>query len=121
MWKGFRDLKEVELIEELPKLIAVQSVKSAAVSRTVQKLNGVAEVPPGLEIEKVRATTRADSISVDYPRDGLAAVRAVVETGGFCVTVEDKAIIETISLFPKPLSNLAFSTFITLPLKGKIA
>jgi threonine synthase len=39
----------------------------------------------------VQATTLADSISVDIPRDGLAAVRAVIESGGEAVTVPDRS------------------------------
>ena len=44
----------------------------------------------------VQATTIAESISVDIPRDGLAAVRAVVESGGAAVAVPDAEILAAI-------------------------
>jgi len=44
----------------------------------------------------VTSNTRADSIAVDKPRDGLAAARAVVETGGAAVRVSDSSIIRNI-------------------------
>jgi len=57
----------------------------------------------------VHASTIADSISVDMPRDGIAAVRALIESGGFAVEVADEEIIAAISVcaretgvFPEP-------------------
>ena len=44
----------------------------------------------------VRAATLADSISVDEPSDGIAAVRAVVESGGEAVAVTDEEILAAI-------------------------
>ena len=44
----------------------------------------------------MRATTLADSISVDQPRDGLAAVKAVLQSGGEAITVPDEAILAAI-------------------------
>ena len=62
----------------------------------------------------VNATTLADSISVDLPRDGLRALRAVSQTGGRYFTVSDKSIIEGIArlgkegLFVEPAASTAF-------------
>lgn len=95
VWKGFRDLKALGLIDQLPQIVAVQSDKSDAVIRTLEKIreSGGTRVK---DVEVVNATTRADSISVDQPRDGLAAVRAVLETGGFAVRVSDEEILDHI-------------------------
>ena len=49
-----------------------------------------------VEVAPVQATTVADSISVDIPRDGLAAVRAVWESGGRAVQVPDAEILAAI-------------------------
>jgi threonine synthase len=96
VWKVFRDLKELNLIDKLPQLIAVQSENSDAVVRTIEKIKNPREIHGEIEVETVSATTRADSISVDRPRDGLAAVKAVIETLGQAVRVSDKEIIESI-------------------------
>lgn len=95
VWKGFRDLKALNLIDQLPQIVAVQSDKSDAVIRTIEKMRktGATRVK---EVEVVNATTRADSISVDKPRDGLAAARAVLETEGHAVRVSDDEILDNI-------------------------
>jgi threonine synthase len=49
-----------------------------------------------VDIHPVRSNTIADSISVDLPRDGVAGVRAVIESGGEAVTVDDPQILEAI-------------------------
>ena len=97
VWKGFKDLLELGLIEEMPRIISVQSDKSDAVNRTIAKLKESGKSVDEVEIETVSASTRADSIAVDEPRDGVAAVRAVMETWGDGVTVSDDEIIQNIS------------------------
>jgi threonine synthase len=96
VWKGFRDLKELGLISRIPELIAVQSSKSDAVTRTTEKISDRDIDPSEIKLESISATTVADSISVDLPRDGIAAVRAVLETGGKAVRVDDNDIIKNI-------------------------
>jgi threonine synthase len=98
VWKGFCDLKEAGIVDRTPKMLCAQSEKSDAISRaawTVRRAGGEPDWK-ALEIAPVRATTIADSISVDVPRDGLAAVRAVVESGGAAATVADEDILAAI-------------------------
>ncbi len=90
IWKGWCDLKAVGLIDKLPKIDCVQSVASAAICETIRLVrsgNGQATDWSSLVVRQVTASTIADSISVDRPRDGLAAVRAVIQSGGEAVTV----------------------------------
>ncbi|MGM0380675.1 MAG: threonine synthase [bacterium] len=98
VWKGFRDLKELGLINKLPQIISVQSSQSAAVNRTVESIraSGSQPAPDEIEMKTVSANTRADSIAVDAPSDGIAAVRAVLETDGEAVTVDDEEILDNI-------------------------
>lgn len=99
IWKGWCDLKAVGLIDRLPKIDCVQSQASAAIHQTIRKIrsNGEADVDwSSLEISEVKASTAADSISVDRPRDGLAAVKAVIQSGGESVTVSDQHILSAI-------------------------
>lgn len=99
IWKGFCDLKEAGIAERTPKMLCAQSAASQAISAAVWKLPRAGNRAPDwskVEIAPVKATTVADSISVDIPRDGLAAVRAVLESGGAAVAVPDAAILAAI-------------------------
>ena len=98
VWKGWRDLHALGLIDRLPRLLCAQSAGSAAISRAVWSVKAETPRPAwsAVRIEPVRATTIADSISVDVPRDSLAAVRAVIESDGAAVTVSDEAILDAI-------------------------
>jgi threonine synthase len=112
IWKGWRDLKATGLIDHLPKIDCAQSENSAAICRTVRRLRET-DAPVAdwskVTLDRVQAGTVADSISVDQPRDGLAAVRAVIESGGEAVTVPDSQILAAVSeiarfsgVFPEP-------------------
>jgi len=99
IWKGWCDLYEVGLIEQLPRVDCVQSENSAAICHTVQRLRKQGDSDPDwstVVVDEVRATTVADSISVDRPRDGLAAVKAVIQSGGEAITVPDEDILAAI-------------------------
>jgi threonine synthase len=112
MWKGWCDLKNIGLIQQMPKIDCIQSESSAAISSTVRRIRG--GKPSVIDwsnvvVDNVNATTVADSIAVDRPRDGLAAVRAVIESGGETVTVADEDILAAIpemarlsGVFPEP-------------------
>jgi threonine synthase len=91
--KGFRDLKALGLIAELPRIFGIQSEGSSAIANAFEK---------GTEtIEPVHATTLADSISVDLPRDGLRALRAATQTGGAYIKVQDQDILNAIASLGK--------------------
>ncbi len=105
--KGFKDLMNLGLIEYMPRIIGVQSEESAAISNAFNK---------GIEkIEPVNATTRADSISVNMPRDGVRALRAATQTGGAYITVPDVEILKAISelgkvgIFSEPAGSAAYA------------
>ncbi len=98
VWKGFRDLYAVGLIDRLPRMVAVQSEKSSAIADAV--------IGGGV-IRQVKAATVADSISVDLPRDGDMAVRAVRESKGIAVTVRDEDILDAIPLLARPCGVFA--------------
>ncbi len=112
IWKGCRDLHAAGLIERMPRIDAAQSESSAAISRTVHKLRQDKSDTrdwTSVEIDEVEAHTVADSIAVNRPRDGIAAVKAVIESGGEAVTVPDSEILEAIpqmsrltGVFPEP-------------------
>jgi threonine synthase len=129
IWKGFRDLLALGLIDRLPKLHCVQSEKSASISMAVREVQGM---PPPVDwrnivIPVVESSTIADSISVDLPRDGVAGVRAVIETGGEAITVSDEEILAAIpelaratGVFAEPAAAASWAGLITLVNAGKI-
>ena len=49
----------------------------------------------------MKASTVADSISVDMPRDGIRAIRACRQTGGTYVQVPDQQILNAIASLGK--------------------
>ncbi len=81
--KGFIDLKRAGLIEKLPHIIASQSTESDAISNALETSRYL----------PVKATTRADSISVSLPANGRMAVRYIKESDGWAVKVEDDEIV----------------------------
>jgi len=85
--KGFKDLLALGFIEKMPRIVGVQSEKSSAIYQAWKN-----DAP----IAKVNATSRADSICADMPRDGVKALRAVRETGGSFVSVSDEQILGAI-------------------------
>jgi threonine synthase len=49
----------------------------------------------------VQSETLADSIAVDYPRDGERALRAIKESDGFGLRVSDEEIVEAMSMLAR--------------------
>ncbi len=119
IWKGFCDLKEAGIADRTPKMLCAQSADSRAISAAVWALQQAGNRTPDwktVEIAPVAATTVADSISVDIPRDGLAAVRAVIESGGAAVAVPDADILGAIpeiargaGVFAEPAASCAWA------------
>lgn len=85
VWKGFLDFFRCGLIRKLPRLVAVQAEGSSAVA------SAFLEKRP---VRRIKASTLADSISVDLPRDGEMALKALKESGGTAVLVSDREILE---------------------------
>jgi threonine synthase len=95
VYKGFKDLLALGWAQRMPRIYGVQSSRSDALARAWQQ---------GQEIPvPVQATTLADSISVNAPRDPVKALAAVRESGGAFVVVSDEAILSAIL----PLARLA--------------
>ena len=131
MWKGWRELKNVGLIDRLPKIDCAQSVNSDAISRTVRALRNRTVIDidwATVDVESVNADTIADSISVDRPRDGLAATRAVIESGGAAISVTDEDILAAIpeiarstGVFPEPAAATPWAAVKRMAADGLLA
>ncbi len=83
--KAFCDLKAAGLIPRLPRLLCVQAEKSNAIHRYVET---------GCYENAAHPDTVADSISVSIPSNAHLARRAVLDSGGFSITVSDDEILE---------------------------
>ena len=105
--KGFKDLLALGWIPNMPRIIGVQAEGSAAIANAFHEKSE--------NIIPVSATTIADSISVDLPRDGVRAVRAAMHTGGTYITVPDDEIIKAIAelgrmgVFAEPAGATAYA------------
>jgi threonine synthase len=86
IWKGFVEMKRFGIIDKLPRLLGVQA-KGAQPIYEAWKAGDEKERPR-------RAETLADSIAVGRPRNQTKALRAIRESGGAMVAVEDGEILE---------------------------
>ena len=116
--KGFKDLVKLGWMARMPRIIGVQAEGSAAISNA---FHGNTET-----ITPVSARTIADSISVDLPRDGVRAVRAVKETGGTYVNVSDEEILKAIAelgqagIFAEPAGATAYAGLVKEATSGGV-
>jgi threonine synthase len=107
VWKGFMDLREMGFIDRLPRIAACQAEGSDAVTRAIDS-DGV--------ISPVEGRTIADSIAVSMPRDGEAAVQALIDAKGRAFRVSDDDILAAIpemaretGVFAEPASAVSLA------------
>jgi threonine synthase len=108
VYKGFEDLKKLGLIDKIPKIYAAQAEGSAAIHHALREGNW----------KPVQASTVADSIAVDMPKNGYEAVRKMRKYNGETVLVSDKEILlaqrelsSLTGLFAEPAAAAAYAGF----------
>jgi threonine synthase len=87
VWKAFRELRTLGLMERAPRLLGVQAAGAAPVTACFES---------GKPLEAVEPHTVADSIAVGVPRNWKKAVTAVRESGGTMINVGDDEILDAI-------------------------
>ena len=88
MWKAFQELKEIGWITgKLPRMVVVQSTGCAPIVKAWQEGTEHADLWPN-------AHTVASGIRVPAAVGDFLMLRAVRESGGFAIAVEDQAILE---------------------------
>lgn len=91
--KGFMECYKLGLTERMPKIVGVQAAKSNPVTRAFMKKT--------YEFDYEKPETIADSISVGIPRNGIKALNAVNESGGWMVDVTDEEILQAMKLLAR--------------------
>lgn len=114
VYKGFRDLKEQGLTTRIPHVVGVQAKGSDAIAQALKKGS----------FTPIKASTLADSIAVDIPRNGYYALKQLKENGGSCVTVTDEEILQaqkdlasTSGLFAEPAAAASYAGFLKMKLE----
>ncbi len=91
IWKGFRELREIGLIEgPLPRMYGAQAAGCAPIAQAWMEGREV--------VHPVRPRTIAKSIAIGDPADGPFALRVTRESQGGWATASDEEILEGIRL-----------------------
>jgi threonine synthase len=90
VWKGFLECYKLGLTDRLPKLVGIQAADSDPVTRAYQKRT--------YKFDYKKPETIADSISVGIPRNGIKALNAIHESGGFMLDVTDDEILNAMRI-----------------------
>lgn len=86
-WKGFNDLRNLDLISDLPRFVGVQAEGAAPIYKAFIK--GAGEIEPIRDVE-----TAATAIRIGNPVNWKRALRAVRETNGLMGMVSDEEILQ---------------------------
>ncbi|MFW9987796.1 MAG: pyridoxal-phosphate dependent enzyme [Candidatus Odinarchaeota archaeon] len=111
LWKGFSELKEIKIIDHIPKLIGVQSELSSPI---INEFYNKTE----LDKEKLEnSKSIALGILVQKPIYKDLAIRCIRESGGTGIAVPEKMIFNSIEelirdegIFAEPSSALTFAS-----------
>ncbi|MDD5091103.1 MAG: threonine synthase [Candidatus Wallbacteria bacterium] len=110
IYKGFQDLVALGVCQEFPFIVGVQADGSAAYCRAVEN---------GFAMQTVKASTIADSISVDLPRVFSQAIRIAQSGHGSFISVSDSEILNAqkqlaacCGVFAEPAAAAAAAGFI---------
>ena len=120
--KGLKDLAALGWIKRMPRLIGVQAAGSSPLVEAWEQ--GL----EGWEMKPVEAHSIADSIVAGLPRDRIKALRAVRDTGGAFVRVDDEEILAAIpalargcGVFAEPAAAAAYAGLVRAVEKGLVA
>jgi threonine synthase len=119
--KGFADLVHGGLLHRRPRLVAVQPVGSPAIATALR--SGATTVSP-----VTGATSVADSLVVNAPRNAMMALREVRASGGTGVLVSDEQILDamdrlarTTGVFAEPAAAAALAGLLVALEEGLVA
>jgi L-threonine synthase (EC 4.2.3.1) len=88
IYKGFRELKELDWIDEIPKMTGIQADGSAPIVRAFRERER--DIVPEKNPETI-----ATAIRIGAPVNAVKALAAIYESGGIAETVTDDEIIRS--------------------------
>jgi threonine synthase len=119
VWKAFREMKTLGLIERTPKMLGVQAAGAAPITEAFRS---------GETMRPIEPQTVADSIAVGVPRNWQKAVMAIHESGGEMINVSDEEILDAMrytgrlaGIFAEPAASTAVAGVHAAAEKGVIA
>jgi len=119
VWKAFRELKTLGLIQRTPRLLGVQAEGAAPVTACFHS---------GEPLQAIEPRTLADSIAVGVPRNWKKAVLAVRESRGAMINVSDSEIIDAMrytgrlaGIFAEPAAAAAVAGLRRAAQEGMVA
>lgn len=118
--KGFRELRDLGLVARLPRISVIQAEGANPLARSFANSDGKV-------FEPVEAHTRATAIRIGNPASWRKAARAIHETGGWCLDVNEreiaiaKAEIGAEGLGCEPASAVTLAGLKKLRAQGKVA
>ena len=91
--KGFKDLYALGWTSQVPRFVGVTASLAPALYKAWQS--------GGERLQTMPSITIASGISVDLPRDGVMALRAVRETGGIFVEASDEEMLDAMGILAR--------------------
>ena len=95
IWKGFKELVQLGWVEKAPRLIIVQAAGCAPLVKAFDSNE------PEVKVPWENAETIAAGLKVPYPFASYLIFRALKETKGTAVAVEDDEILDSMKTFLK--------------------
>ena len=86
IWKGLKELKNLGLVENLPRLVGVQASRASPLVKAFQEKSLIFE-----PVEEPK--TIASAIRIGNPVHGLRALKVVYESNGVLIDVSDEEIL----------------------------
>lgn len=91
IWKGFNELKNLELIDQVDtKIYAAQAIGCSPIVTAIKEKSDI--------IKPVKPDTIAKSLAIGNPADGIYAADTVKKSGGWAEDVSNDEIVEAIKL-----------------------
>ncbi len=119
--KGLKDLVALGWIDKMPRIIGVQAEGSSYMYQAWKDNEDILTKP------QRPATTIADSISAELPRDRIKALAAVTETNGAYISVTDDEILGAVpalargcGVFAEPAGAAAYAGLVKAVAEGLV-